>query len=85
MRPWILQLGPLLVSSDARQELAMTAHNLTTDDYRNIIWAERDLPIKRKRPRSRSWPSSCYDKALKGYVLAQVPASNVRQLQRRKP
>ena len=80
MRPWLVQIGPMFVPADAREELAHTAHNLTPEQYSDVIWAERSLGIQSKRPRSKSWPPSCYSKALKGYVLPSPAPSNITRM-----
>lgn len=85
MRYWLIQL-PLMVPTESREELAMTAHNLSNADYTDVIWACRvsEKPPK-KRARSKSWPASIFDKALKGYILATDKPSNVTPIRKKKP
>ena len=40
-RPWLLQLGPLLIKTDAREELNTIRTGMTTPDYSDAIWALR--------------------------------------------
>lgn len=85
MRPWIIQFGPLFVPTEAREDLRTTAHNLTSAQYVDVMWAERVmLKPASKKPRSKAWPASCYSKAQKGYALAYLPPSNVTKMPRRK-
>lgn len=76
-----------MISTEARDTLSMMAHNRTQQQYTDLIWAERVMGKPAKRARSKSWPVSCYDKSLGGYVLAQEGASNVTKLpvRKRKP
>lgn len=78
-RPWLLQLGPWFYPVCAREELAMTRHNLSPSQYCDVIWAERYLDIKRTKPRSKSWPKT--QRTKNGYALLQ-PSSNITPIKR---
>lgn len=58
MRPWLLQLGPLSIPTDGRDELNALATGLTAKEFVNKVWEKRCEGQKRVRPRSRSWPKS---------------------------
>ena len=40
-RPWLLQLGPLTIQTDAREELITIRTGMAAGDYIDAIWALR--------------------------------------------
>lgn len=56
-RPWILQLGPLTIPTDARDELNEIHSKRSPEQYINNIWADRypNGNPARKSP-DRIWP-----------------------------
>lgn len=85
-RPWLLQIGPLIVPTEGREELRMAAHNLSDADYVNLIWAERELAVKRRRARAKTYPKT-WRTATGKFRLVRPPAQqNVTTLEmKRKP
>jgi hypothetical protein len=58
-RPWLLQLGPLIIPTDAREELNALTVRRTSDEYVDAIWKKRKAEgPKVRRPRSLSWPKT---------------------------
>lgn len=68
MRPWLLNLGPMLISCDAREELQAIGYGLTPEEFADKIWDRRieAAPTVRKSHRKK-WPM-------------RKPESNVTQL-----
>lgn len=84
-RPWLVQFGPLIMPTEAREELRMTAHNLSDADYKDVIWAERDLAVKRRRPHRHGWPKTWRTAAGKFRLVAPPATQNVTALKKRAP
>lgn len=87
MRPWIIQLGPWLYPTEAREELLAFATNRTPKQYVIAMWGLRRSESMRPRRSHIGWPETCFDKAKNGYVLrVEKPAkSNVTAIRRRTP
>lgn len=55
MRPWILQLGPLVVPTDAREEMMELHVKASPEQYIENVWAQR-YPYPSLRPSEKGWP-----------------------------
>jgi hypothetical protein len=56
MNPWLITIRPLIVPSDARQELLELAHNKTPEQYSNAIWRLRASEHPAKAKSRGVWP-----------------------------
>ena len=74
-----------MIPTESRAELyrlqqVCAAYGLS---YTDLIWRDRCHFTQRQRPKSKSWPASCFDKIKRGYVL-EAPPSNVHPIKRGK-
>lgn len=81
MRPWLIQLGAAPVEN--REELGAMQFILGPEKFLDEIWRLRRAGNRTPKPRSRSWPASCFDEAQSGYVLAQDQKPKVIQMRGR--
>ncbi len=74
-RPWLIQISPLVMPFDGRQELKAIGHGLTTSEFVAKVWERREAENPApKRPHRRRWK----------FPLA-VPQSNVTPIRKAKP
>lgn len=74
MRPWLIQLGPLILPTEARDELNMIATGLTREEFSDKMWERRSVeygPVKKSH--RRKWPMKA----------AEIPTATITHMPRK--
>lgn len=83
-RPWLFQFGPLIISTEAREELNALTVGRTPDGYVDEVWKLRKAEApKVRRARSLSWPKTWRTATGKFRLAAPMAESTVTPIKRK--